>query len=124
MPQQARQVYEAAKSLSDNDATILTKLAGILGEAKDNPKYSYVRRLLEVLASWPVHTDQQPAIADIMHAQPVQAEPSQSEQPRVEEVQPEAMQPEAMEPEAAHVEPEEAEQPVPPPPLPSTKNEQ
>ena len=50
-PQQARQVYEAAKSLSYSDATILIKLAGILGETKDNPKYSYVRRLLEVQAS-------------------------------------------------------------------------
>jgi hypothetical protein len=59
-PAPAREVFETAKKLSESDATILKKLAVIIHSTKDNPKYSYVRRLLEVLASWPVHADELP----------------------------------------------------------------
>lgn len=73
----ARDVLEIAKKLSKEDAEIFVKLGGILTGTKDNPKYNYVRRLLEVLASWPVHSEEA-AQAPVMPMPPVaQAEETQ-----------------------------------------------
>ncbi len=56
----AREMFEIAKDLSPEDADILIKIGWILATTRDNQKFGYVRRLLDVLASWPVNSEDVP----------------------------------------------------------------
>ena len=69
----ARELFEIAKDLSSEDADILIKIGWILSITRDNQKYSYVRKLLDVLSSWPVSSEDIPEEAPEMVAEESEA---------------------------------------------------
>lgn len=67
----ARELFEIAKDLSPEDADTLIKIGWILSVTRDDENFSYVRKLLDVLSSWPVNVEEMPEEApDMVEAEP------------------------------------------------------